>query len=74
MEENQNGTQQETKTEQSAKKSRAKKVDPFIEKTDKILAIKGITPREFDKQAVLEARKTMYQEFIEENIDKLLEL
>lgn len=49
-----------------------KKKDPFIENTNKILEGKGIDPKQFDKEAIREARQQVYNEFVEENIGKLL--
>lgn len=59
--------------ENKPKRTRKKKVDPFIEMTDKILEKKGLKPKEFDQLAIKEARQKIYQEFVEENIGLLLD-
>ncbi|KRU39991.1 hypothetical protein [Clostridium sporogenes] len=53
----------------SSKRNRGK--DEFTKITDKIILEKGLKPKEFDKQAILKARKKIYDEFVAENIDLL---
>ncbi|EMF0336547.1 hypothetical protein KCT23_002357 [Enterococcus faecium] len=55
------------------KRQRKKKVDPFIEMTDKIIQKKGLTPREFDQTAIRKERQKLYDEFVKENIGLLLD-
>lgn len=60
-------------SENKAKKQRKKKIDPFMEMTDKIINKKGMNPKDFDKNAIFEARKKLYDEFVNENITLLLD-
>ncbi|MBO0481503.1 hypothetical protein [Candidatus Enterococcus courvalinii] len=62
-------TVQEAKT----KRPRKKKVDPFIEMTDKIIEKQGLKPKDFDQKAIREARQKLYDEFVKENIGLLLD-
>lgn len=50
-----------------------KKKPSFKENTDKILQKQGINPKDFDKQAIYEARKVKYDEFVSENLSLILE-
>lgn len=59
--------------ENKPKKQRKKKVDPFMEMTDKIITKKGMNPKDFDKNAIFEARKKLKEEFVNENISLLLD-
>lgn len=56
------------------KKVRKRKVDPFTETTDRIIETIGQKPKEFDKKAIYEARKKLYEDFVSKNIDLLIEL
>lgn len=59
--------------ENKPKKQRKKKVDPFMEMTDKIITKKGMNPKDFDKNAIFEARNKLKDEFVNENISLLLD-
>lgn len=56
---------------ESSNKTRKKKKS-LIETTNIILEKKGINPKVFDKEAIANARKVVYNDFVEENIEKLL--
>lgn len=58
---------------ESPKRKRAKKVDPFIDTTNKIIEKKGMKPKDFDQKAIREARKALYDSFVKENIELLLD-
>ncbi|HAQ4033139.1 hypothetical protein ACJK6Q_15450 (plasmid) [Enterococcus faecium] len=55
------------------KKTRKKKVDKFTEMTDKIIEKKGLKSKDFDRQAIKEARQKLYDDFVKENISQLLD-
>jgi 3-oxoacyl-[acyl-carrier-protein] synthase III len=55
------------------KKKKKKKVDKFTEMTDKIIEKKGLKPKDFDRQAIKEARQKLYDDFVKENISQLLD-
>lgn len=55
------------------KKKEKKKVDKFTEMTDKIIEKKGLKPKDFDRQAIKEARQKLYDDFVKENISQLLD-
>ncbi|EEV57961.1 predicted protein (plasmid) [Enterococcus faecium 1,231,408] len=54
-------------------KKKKKKVDKFTEMTDKIIEKKGLKPKDFDRQAIKEARQKLYDDFVKENISQLLD-
>ena len=60
--------------ESTNKSNKRKKHDEFMEITDKILLKKGIKPKNFDMEAVKAARKNVYDDFVKNNIDLLLEI
>lgn len=41
--------------------------------TDKIIDKKGLKPKDFDRQAIKEARQKLYDDFVKENISQLLD-
>lgn len=55
------------------KTKKKKKVDKFTEMTDKIIEKKGLKPKDFDRQAIKEARQKLYDDFVKENISQLLD-
>lgn len=59
--------------ETSEKTKKKKKVDKFTEMTDKIIEKKGLKPKDFDRQAIKEARQKLYDDFVKENISQLLD-
>jgi 3-oxoacyl-[acyl-carrier-protein] synthase III len=63
---------QET-SEKKKKKKKKRKVDKFTEMTDKIIEKKGLKPKDFDRQAIKEARQKLYDDFVKENISQLLD-
>jgi 3-oxoacyl-[acyl-carrier-protein] synthase III len=54
-------------------KKKKKEVDKFTEMTDKIIEKKGLKPKDFDRQAIKEARQKLYDDFVKENISQLLD-
>ncbi|XIL51323.1 hypothetical protein N8C81_16170 (plasmid) [Enterococcus faecium] len=60
-------------TSEKNKKKKKKKVDKFTEMTDKIIEKKGLKPKDFDRQAIKEARQKLYDDFVKENISQLLD-
>lgn len=62
-----------TVQEAKNKATTQKKVDPFIEMTDKIIEKQGLKPKDFDQKAIREARQKLYDEFVKENIGLLLD-
>jgi hypothetical protein len=59
--------------ETSEKTKKKKEVDKFTEMTDKIIEKKGLKPKDFDRQAIKEARQKLYDDFVKENISQLLD-
>lgn len=53
-------------------KRKKKKVDKFTEVTDKIILKEGLTIKEFEKNAIHEARQKLKEKFVEKNIESLL--
>lgn len=59
-------------SKKTAIKVKRKKVDEFTELTNKIILKEGFTVREFEKNAIHEARVKLREKFVAENIHSLL--
>lgn len=60
--------------EKTSKKAiKINKKESFTSVTNKILEKEGVNPKDFDKEAIKNARQKVYDKFVKENIGKLLD-